>query len=583
MSKFKPFLFGMIVGAGVAVCALQFHIVQSHEGFRVVPRTPQPSLGLAYVDVRGWDVEQWADRPELVRALVANGSTDLVAESVSQEVVDAATTEDGTLDKLRDFLNKPAAAPFTDDVEESDTGLRIPDEEEVDSTFDELFTLPFPKDAKKDAETPTAARAPSNANPRFASRDRSSVRDVESSESGFDSIRKPDNSFAPSTGRTMTSPDRTESEDDSADLLESMLFGDEAESSGFTEDSGSVSDAVDDIGTSFRNRAENTLRRAHEGIRNKTSEAVDARFDDVSRFIRGETTAEDEDTDSAQNRYTRSGAAESNSDSDASADRYNRYGSSDGDSDPTEDEYDSGYGSRYTSDPPADSSDRYSSGSSYNRSRSESSGGAATEDSPYGSSYGIDSPLDRSTTSARDDNSSSSTGNRPSGSGSGYDSTYGSYGSNRFDNDNSADSYGTSGTNRFGSDDSDNHSGSRYGTERATTGSRNESADGDSQSPSRNSWSTHRSPYDSSGNSNRYSSGSEGSGSDGRTNDRSSGRRSGSRSTGSSGTRDTTRPAQDDSGTSMFDDAESFDNEEEEENLPAPLRALNRGFDPFFE
>lgn len=149
MGKLKPFLFGSLLGAGLAVCALQFHVVHSHEGVRVVPRTPQPSLGLAYVDVRDWDAEKWADRPELVRALVANGSTDLVASSVAQDVIDSTVSDESTLGQLREFLNSSATAS----EESAPTFNAFGADEENDDTFDEMFRLPFPQEARNDDES----------------------------------------------------------------------------------------------------------------------------------------------------------------------------------------------------------------------------------------------------------------------------------------------------------------------------------------------------------------------------------------------------------------------------------------------
>lgn len=149
MGKLKPFFFGTLLGAGLSVCALQFHVVHSLEGVRVVPRTPQPSLGLAYVDVRDWDAETWSDRPELVRALIANGSTDLVATSVAQDVVDSTVDDSSTLGQLREFLNQNASAS-TEDAPEFP--LLTP-AAEGDDAFDDLFKLPFPQEARNESGT----------------------------------------------------------------------------------------------------------------------------------------------------------------------------------------------------------------------------------------------------------------------------------------------------------------------------------------------------------------------------------------------------------------------------------------------
>ncbi|MFN8707603.1 MAG: hypothetical protein ACK526_22025 [Planctomyces sp.] len=107
MGQVKPFLFGSLLGASTMFVGLQYHIIRSHDGFQLVPRTPQHSVGLAYADIRSWDAAQWTDRPELARALMAHGSTDLISESVAKNLADSVTSESATLDQLRSFLNNP--------------------------------------------------------------------------------------------------------------------------------------------------------------------------------------------------------------------------------------------------------------------------------------------------------------------------------------------------------------------------------------------------------------------------------------------------------------------------------------------
>ncbi|MBL8818071.1 MAG: hypothetical protein JNL58_18740 [Planctomyces sp.] len=117
MSKVKPFLFGSLLGAATMFGAMQFHVVRSHDGFQFVPRTPQHSLGLAYADIRNWNATQWTDRPELARALMAHGSSDLIAQSVADSLADSVSAESATLDQLRTFLNKASDGTEVKDVE----------------------------------------------------------------------------------------------------------------------------------------------------------------------------------------------------------------------------------------------------------------------------------------------------------------------------------------------------------------------------------------------------------------------------------------------------------------------------------
>jgi len=153
MSNAKPYLFGTLLGASAMYVALQYHVVNSHDGFQMVPRTPQHSVGLAYADVRNWTPSQWTDRPELARALMAHGSSDLISQSVATSLADSVAEENSTLDQLRSFLSKPAQ----DTAGGTAAGLlQIPGTSHqplnVDSgSSDELNPLPFPRDAKKPA------------------------------------------------------------------------------------------------------------------------------------------------------------------------------------------------------------------------------------------------------------------------------------------------------------------------------------------------------------------------------------------------------------------------------------------------
>lgn len=151
MKNVKPFILGCIAGCGVMFVALQYHVVQSHDGMQLVPRAPQATLGLAWVDVRDWDARTWSDRPEVARALVAHGSSDLIAESVAREVADSGDPDRGTIGRLRSLLNTPMstdldAPAFEDDAsgifrESDEDSPVIPFPHEANKTdWDDLFT-----------------------------------------------------------------------------------------------------------------------------------------------------------------------------------------------------------------------------------------------------------------------------------------------------------------------------------------------------------------------------------------------------------------------------------------------------------
>ena len=85
MSGFKPFVAGALAGAAVLYGSLQYHVVRSNDGFFVVPRAPQASLGLAYADLRNMSAEELARRPELARAMAADSARQLLADNGKQD------------------------------------------------------------------------------------------------------------------------------------------------------------------------------------------------------------------------------------------------------------------------------------------------------------------------------------------------------------------------------------------------------------------------------------------------------------------------------------------------------------------
>ncbi len=137
MKNFKPFVLGCIAGCGVMFVALQYHIVQSHDSLQFVPRTPKSTLGLAYADVRQWQAEQWTDFPELARALVAHGSSDLIAASVANGITDSLDPDAGTIGQLRSLLNDQA--PLFESEDSDNLLIPFPNEAH-NSSHEESFT-----------------------------------------------------------------------------------------------------------------------------------------------------------------------------------------------------------------------------------------------------------------------------------------------------------------------------------------------------------------------------------------------------------------------------------------------------------
>lgn len=211
MGKAKSFLFGSLLGAATMFGAMQFHVVRSHDGFQFVPRTPQHSLGLAYADIRNWNASQWTDRPELARALMAHGSSGLIAESVADSLADSVSSESATMDQLRSFLNK--ATEGLDSAEETQTfkipGIEplkfdgVPSSKENGST---PLNVPLPSEAKRPSASdafrvadsePAAVPAPAT-----GSKSRFSAEDILGGEESPFSEVQPSRTNTPGTGNS---------------------------------------------------------------------------------------------------------------------------------------------------------------------------------------------------------------------------------------------------------------------------------------------------------------------------------------------------------------------------------------------
>ena len=159
MSNAKPYLFGTVLGASAMYVALQYHVVHSHVGFQMVPRTPQHSVGLAYADVRSWTPSQWTDRPELARALMAHGSSDLISQSVATSLADSVAEENSTLDQLDSPVDSFNSAGHTanNGVNSDGTAAAKPSSTShfTQAMEDHMFGNPAP--ARKSAGTPKPA------------------------------------------------------------------------------------------------------------------------------------------------------------------------------------------------------------------------------------------------------------------------------------------------------------------------------------------------------------------------------------------------------------------------------------------
>ncbi len=293
MSNAKPYLLGGFLGASAMYVVLQYHVVHSHDGFQMVPRTPQHSVGLAYADVRNWSPSQWTDRPELARALMAHGSSDLISKSVASSLADSVTEENSTLDQLRSFLEKSTQGGIKGTTEGL---LEIPSSTHKPSTpdssaEDDLTRIPFPLDAKnkvpadpfrvaQGSEAPVAAVVQDP--PRLAGTSRFTAADVidglhDNADDRMDSFSAsaPRSTSGTNTSGRAAAGNRTTAQH--AQAMEERIFG----NSGSTaENSFPVTSAADDsmfeeVSTELENRAQASLNRAKKTSTDKAVGVID--------------------------------------------------------------------------------------------------------------------------------------------------------------------------------------------------------------------------------------------------------------------------------------------------------------------
>lgn len=299
MGKFKPFLFGTLAGSAVIFVALQYHVINTNEGFRVVPRTPQHSIGLAYVDMRNWNSSNFADRPEVTRALVANGLSDLVVGTVKDDLMNSVSSE-SPMGQLRGYLNGAAADSKSDPIFDSEDfmGIRKDDKAPNNLNADDLFSIPFDRDARSRNASPEIAQ-PTSPRTTVAQRAREAMNDVfnsnKSPSTGFEEV--PDDSFrrsSPAPTASVPAPS-TRSAADEASLLEDMLFGNGSTQKTSPAPSSPQSPQppasdfgiFEDVTGALEDRADQALQRARTGFQSEVNRTIEDSAGAVERFTRG--------------------------------------------------------------------------------------------------------------------------------------------------------------------------------------------------------------------------------------------------------------------------------------------------------
>ena len=288
--------------------SLQFHLIRSEDGFRLVPRTPQPSIGLFFVDLRNWTPEDYADRPELARALVAHGDTDLVASSVDGELLGRVSESESALEQLRGLMNEDGAMGGLQIPE------RIPEAGGQDAAgslneFEDLLRFPFGE--AKQPSLNQLARI-DDVNPLDGRSSLPSVDSIFQPESGdqlgveerpagreivaeparvepLDPFRESSSSSAAfSESINPTQPAFTASEE--SDLLSDMLFGDDDEEPvSSTQSSGSwqevVANSRETVTNEVRNEVASRVGEMANGFRGQLQRTGEQAYDQTLETI----------------------------------------------------------------------------------------------------------------------------------------------------------------------------------------------------------------------------------------------------------------------------------------------------------
>jgi len=87
MRRLFAMAFGALLGAAAMFIAFKFHVVRTKDDWVFVPKPPAMLVDV-YVDVREWDTAEWTKHPQLVKALVLTGRSDLIRKAVTTRFMD---------------------------------------------------------------------------------------------------------------------------------------------------------------------------------------------------------------------------------------------------------------------------------------------------------------------------------------------------------------------------------------------------------------------------------------------------------------------------------------------------------------
>jgi hypothetical protein len=87
MRRLMALFIGIVIGGGGVYFAYQYHVVRTDDEWLFIPKTER-DLANTYIDIRRWSVNDWAGQPELARALVKEGRSDLIVQPQAGNLFD---------------------------------------------------------------------------------------------------------------------------------------------------------------------------------------------------------------------------------------------------------------------------------------------------------------------------------------------------------------------------------------------------------------------------------------------------------------------------------------------------------------
>lgn len=103
MGKLYMLLLGMVIGFGICMVAMTYHIVYANDGVHLIAKIPA-RLEQPFVDLRGMSPQELAENPKLVAAIHAAKKDHLLAEEAKAQL-------EKKVDDLFDKVAPPAEAP----------------------------------------------------------------------------------------------------------------------------------------------------------------------------------------------------------------------------------------------------------------------------------------------------------------------------------------------------------------------------------------------------------------------------------------------------------------------------------------